>query len=384
VTVQPQPSAPQPIYVGQQFYVPAFELRLRGAGVPRDVIRDVTQVSFKDSLTDVDSFDVTINNWDAAALKFKYSDDTLFDPGTEIELWMGYRDSTLKLMITGEIVELRPSFPAAGQPTLVIHGLDLLHRLRKQQQCRAWVDKTDTEIARQIAGGLGITLAPLTPDLLAAEPRNAYLIQDNAYDVVFLLDRARRIGYDLRVLESGTDGSVQGRQLYFAPSTAVKRPTYELIWGKSLVEFQPVLSTASQVSSVLVRGWDAVNKRLFEHTATLADLTTRGLGPQGGNQALYQSFADRQEVVATKIVASRQEAQQLALETLQIIAKGLVTGTATVVGLPDLRTGNVVLISGIGQRFDGRYFVTDSTHTISDAGYVTQFGFRREEIQGSK
>lgn len=82
-------------------------------------------------------------------------------------------------------------------------------------------------------------------------------------------------------------------------------------------------------------------------------------------------------------MASQAEAEQLALQTLQLIAKGLVTGTALVVGLPDLRTGNVVMISGIGTRFDGRYFVTDSTHTISDAGYLTQFGFRREELQGS-
>jgi uncharacterized protein len=372
----------QPIYAGQDFYIPAFEMRLRGANVPRDVIRDVMQVSFKDSLTDVDSFDVTVNNWDAGSRTFKYSDDYLFDPGTEIELWMGYHDSSLSLMITGEIVELRPSFPSAGQPTLVIHGLDLLHRLRKEQRSRAYVSKTDTEIARQIAGDLGISLAPLSPDLLALEPRYDYLVQDNAYDIVFLLDRARRIGYDLRVLESGTDGSVQDRQLYFAPSTSVQRPTYELVWGKSLVEFQPSLSTANQVGSVVVRGWDAVNKQKFEHTATLDDLKTRGLGPQGRNQTLYRSFSDRKEVVATKIVASKAEAEQLALETLQLIAKGLVTGTATVVGLPDLRTGNVVMISGIGTRFDGRYFVTESTHTISDSGYVTQFGFRREEIQG--
>jgi phage protein D len=175
---------------------------------------------------------------------------------------------------------------------------------------------------------------------------------------------------------------VRDRQLYFAPSTSVQRPTYELVWGKSLVEFQPSLSTANQVGSVVVRGWDAVNKQKFEHTATLDDLKTRGLGPQGRNQTLYRSFSDRKEVVATKIVASKAEAEQLALETLQLIAKGLVTGTATVVGLPDLRTGNVVMISGIGTRFDGRYFVTESTHTISDSGYVTQFGFRREEIQG--
>ncbi|MGY1636833.1 phage late control D family protein [Geodermatophilus sp. SYSU D00742] len=372
----------QAIYADQDFYVPAFELRLRGASAPRDVIRDVTQVSFKDSLIDVDSFDVTINNWDADSRAFKYSDDYLFDPGTQVELWMGYHDSSLQLMITGEVVELRPSFPASGQPTLTIHGMNLLHRLRKEQRSRSYVDKTDTEIATLIAADLGVTLAPASADVRMREPRNAYLVQDNAYDIVFLLDRARRIGYELRVDEIGTDGTVQSRRLVFAPSTTVARPTYELRYGQSLIEFQPNLSTANQVGSVVVRGWDAANKKSFEHTATLDDLKTRGLGPQGRNATLYRSFQDRKEVIATAVVGSKAEAEQLALETLQLIAKGLVTGSGSVVGLPDLRAGSVVMISGIGTRFDGRYFVTETTHTIGDGGYTTQFGFRREEIKG--
>jgi len=370
----------QAVYAGQDFYVPAFELRLRGAATPQTVVRDVTQVSFKDSLTDVDSFDVTINNWDADARQFKYSDDYLFDPGTTVELWMGYHDSGLQLMIIGEVVELRPSFPASGQPTLTIHGLNLLHRLRKEQRSRAFVDQTDTAVARTIAGDLGVDLAPVTPDVLLREPKNAYLVQDNVYDIIFLLERARKIGYELRVEEGA--GAGQRSRLVFAPSTSVLRPTYELRYGQSLVEFQPNLSTANQVGSVVVRWWDAAAKKTVEHTATLDDLKTRGLGPKGRNETLYRSFQDRKEVVATAVVGSKAEAEQLALETLQLIAKGLVTGTGSVVGLPDLRAGNVVMISGIGSRFDGRYFVTETTHTIGEGGYTTQFGFRREEIKG--
>jgi phage protein D len=52
-----------------------------------------------------------------------------------------------------------------------------------------------------------------------------------------------------------------------------------------------------------------------------------------------------------------------------------------VVGLPDLRTGCVVQISGVGKRFSGRYFVTGTTHTIGDGGYTTRFECRREELK---
>ena len=33
----------------------------------------------------------------------------------------------------------------------------------------------------------------------------------------------------------------------------------------------------------------------------------------------------------------------------------------------------------VGVRFSGEYFITDTTHTISDAGYITKFNGRREE-----
>jgi hypothetical protein len=39
----------------------------------------------------------------------------------------------------------------------------------------------------------------------------------------------------------------------------------------------------------------------------------------------------------------------------------------------------VVAITGIGARFSGLYFVTATTHTIDDSGYVTEFNARRED-----
>ena len=65
------------------FYVPTLELRLRGRPVNKAVIRDVISVTYKDSIAEIDSFEVVINNWDAEGRTFKYSDDTLFDPGAE-------------------------------------------------------------------------------------------------------------------------------------------------------------------------------------------------------------------------------------------------------------------------------------------------------------
>src|SRR6478735_7536124 len=86
------------------FYVPQFEVRIEGVGLPRGVLRDVVQATYKDNIKEIDSLELTINNWEAATRRFKYvGDETaedlkgstrdseryrLFDPcNKQVELW---------------------------------------------------------------------------------------------------------------------------------------------------------------------------------------------------------------------------------------------------------------------------------------------------------
>ena len=52
------------------------------------------QVSYKDSLTDLDTFDIVLNNWDADKRRFKYLDagDSRWDPGQKLDLSMDIRN----------------------------------------------------------------------------------------------------------------------------------------------------------------------------------------------------------------------------------------------------------------------------------------------------
>jgi uncharacterized protein len=310
-----------------------------------------------------------INNWDAETRQFKYSDDRLFDPGTEVELKLGYYGKPLESMMAGEITELRPAFPAGGQPTLTISGLNVLHRFRKEQRSDTYIDKTDYQIASEIARRIGADIETIGQ----AGPSHAYLIQDNTYDIVFLMDRARANDYEL------TLDAASGK-LKFGPSDRQKRSVYELIYGRTLIEFQPSLTTAHQVGAVTVRGWDPFKKKKIEHTATADDLAAAGLDADT-IRAIEKSYSGRKEVVATQIVESEQEAERLAVQTLQQIAKGLVTASGSTVGLPQLRAGGVVMVGGLGDRFSGRYYITDTSHTVGDSGYSTQFNCRREEVK---
>jgi uncharacterized protein len=365
-------TAAVPIYQGQEFYVPAFEVKLDGRPPGKDVIRDVLSVTYKDNIQEIDSFEIAINNWDAETRAFKYSDLPLFDPGKQVELWMGYQ-GTLRLMLNGEITSLRPSFPAAGASALAVSGLNRLHRLRIKEESRVYRNKTDSEVAEEIGQRLqGIKVEAAKR---SDEPRHAYLLQDNQYDIIFLMERAHRIGYELVMKEESGQ-----TKLIFGPSTGVHNPTYRLTYGKSLIEFQPELTTADQVGKVTIQGWDRTHKKPIKKTVTRAELSTRGLGAKGGQDAIDNAIKDKVEIIATKPVETEEEAQKLAKEVLEQIAKGIVKGTGSVPGLPDIRAGTVLVIDGLGDRFSGRYFVVSTTHTIGDSGYTTTFECRREEI----
>src|SRR5262249_9103696 len=142
---------PANVFDDQDFYVPAFLIKVNDRELPGGVVNDVMSVTYTDSLTQIDSFDMTINNWDPDGRKFKYTDRDIFNQWKDVEVWIGYykngRDERRR-MLFGEITTMTPNFPQSGGPTLAIRGLNLLHRFRTKQETRPFFGKRDTEVAQ--------------------------------------------------------------------------------------------------------------------------------------------------------------------------------------------------------------------------------------------
>ena len=391
---------PLDVYIGQDFYVPAFRLMIRGqnANVQN---HDVISVTYEDSLEKIDSFNLTVMNWDPQARTFKYSDDHTFDPGQEVELLMGYYhngNDKLQSMLIGRITTLSPNFPAAGGPTLTVTGVNLFDRFRTSQMTYPFAKQKDTEIAQFLVQKITEQLnqdASITPKLkLQIDADNVrknklkeqpvpYVLINNQYPIMFLMERARRIGYEL-TLEDVSAGVVT---FGFKPTSAVKDPTYVLEWGKTLISFQPNLQMTNQVSQVTVNGWDPTAKKKFKATVTRSQLAGTGAGivnpsDLGVNDS---GMAQKQEIVVDRPIQSQAEANSLAASTLVQIAQTLVEAKGKTIGLPDLRAGVKIQIKGLGTRFSGpqsgkpfSYLITATTHTISESGYTTDFTARME------
>lgn len=365
---------------GSDFYVPHFEVIVGDRALNGSVCRDVMQVTYKDSTEDVDGFELTVNNWDADRRRFKYHDRRLFDPGQKVEVQMGYLSAAgggLRTMTRGVVTDLRVSFPAGGSPTLVVAGLNVLHELKKEQKSDQYRDQTVSQIADKVCHRLGVKFKPTAAAAGKVETKHASVLQDNEYDIVFLARLARRAGYEL-VADEEPDraGGKAVTVLKFGPPVPADRPAYKLHYGRTLTEFSPRLSFAHQVSEVVVRGWNPATGEAIEVSEKGGTLKGK-LAPGSKNPA-----EGRKEVISDRPVRDQAAARELARAALARVHDEAVTGSGSVVGLPDLRAGSQLALGGLGRRFNGRYFVTATTHTLGSGGYVTQFECRLEELSG--
>ena len=414
-----QPGTPTPqLSALDDFYVPAYRLILNGKVQPQ-LVQDIVSVTFHDSLKDVDSVDLQVNNWDpgepnpsqAVQGKFRYHNLNTFDPWQDLELWMGYYrqgQDNLQQMMMGTISSMAPNFPASGGSTLTVRALSFLDQFRTEQKTMQFKNQTDSQIAQTIVQDINKAaqkkVSRIKIQMLDSEVKNniqqngekpiPFLEMHNQFPVVFLMQRSRDAGYDISIDDSTDSSGLRTVTFHYQLSSAVLRPTYVLVWGRSLISFQPTLQTARQVNSVTVNGWNVQTKKPISVTVTRADLVdpkVKTIAPQD-LRLTENPLSQKMEVVVDRGLNDPAEAKQVALKTLRQLAQGLVEGKGKTIGLPDLRAGSKVQIcmdplditgNPPMDRFSGIYQVTETTHNFSDSGYTTDFSCRMDSKTSS-
>lgn len=406
------------------FFVPEMEIRISGQGLPEYVARDVLELSYTDDIEKMDSFQLTVNNWNPDTGDFKYVGaetpgkepnskvdlSKVFEPcSNDVEIIMGYVGYH-SVMMKGYFTTMEPNFPSSGASTLEVRGLNVLHKLRRKKYEQGWVGIRDSDIALQISrkgaksnsnkkgdkgdcnpqkeSGKRFPLPVKIPDGQQSREEPIELVaQRNEYDIDFLWRRAREHGYVIKIITETrvSNGRVESEEmLYFGrPKNEKEPPKYELEWGKSLIDFKPTITTANQFKSVTVRGWDRVKQKEIKVTIDLNDKEVKKVNPD--LHCLIAHCDAREEDVVDMPVFTKKEAENKARGILLDQARQIIKASGTTIGLPELKAGSRVIIKGLGPRISGEYFVTSTTHTINGSGYITKFKARREqEHQGKK
>jgi phage protein D/phage baseplate assembly protein gpV len=288
---------------------------------------------------------------------FELTDKGPFDLTKTVRIEAEKEDGTKIILAEGEITALEPVYDKGMIAHLIVQGYDKSHRLFRETKSRAFLNKKDSDLASEIAQGVG-----LQADVEATSTVYDHIFQHNQTDMTFLIQRAWRIGYECFVAE----GKLHFRKPPNRPSNV------RITWGEDLLSFHPRLTLAEQVSEVIVRGWDVQNKKAIVGRAQGGKLYPDIEEPKDG-AAWAGSFGTGKVVIVNQPVINQAEANTLAAARLDERSGTFVEAEGLVFRRPDVQAGRVIEIEGLGKRFSGKYLVTSAQHIYTADGLQTRF-----------
>jgi phage protein D len=329
-------------------------LKLNGSDASEDVLDDIIRVEVDDRLSLPAMFTINLQDDDG-----KWIDEDALSLGTVVEI-SADNGSEKSKVAQGEITSIEPRISRVEGKTLVLRGYDKSHRLHRGKKTASYLQMKDSDIAAKIADNAG-----LPSQIDSTMQVHDYVLQDNKTDWEFLTARAKRIGYSMYV----RDG-----RLHFVKTPAEGGATPTLVWGEDLTEFDASISTAHQISSVIVQGWDPSKQEKIEGKATIASGLPQIPESTDGGTAAREAFGiTAEEVVISKPVSTKAEADALAQSLCNEIGRGYIKVEGIAEGNPRINAGGTVKLEGVGRRFSGTYRVNHALHRYNVSGYTTAF-----------
>lgn len=339
--------------------VPNFKIEVDGKEIPPEIMYTVDTVGFEQEINTASMFFFRLALNDIDKGNFRYLDLEEFELGSEVKLYMGM--DNVEPMIVGEITSLEPSF-GDGLSAIEIRGFDRLHRFRFGKKRRTFADMKDSDIVSAIAGDLGLSCD-------AEDTGTVYPIiyQNNQSDFEFILERARRIRYEVRV---------ENKKLFFLKARENDSVSLILEYRVNLDEFSCKLSARYEGNEVVVQGWDYMKKDLITAKAGEGKEVSNMSAQETGTSMTSSAFGAASSTVLGENIIDTSDAEKLAIARFNMFLTESVTGEGKCAGIPELRAGKTIEIKGIG-RFSGIYYVTSTSHITDNEGYNTSFRVRR-------
>jgi phage protein D len=323
----------------------------------------VNEVVIEDEVNTPVMFNVTLGITDVLSGEWRGIDLTTFKPGDRVELFMGF-DSPVK-MVTGEITALDITFDKYS--CMEIRGYDLLHRLRRGAKRRTFQNVTDGDIASTMASDSG-----LSSQVTATSTMYPYVFQNNVSDYDFLIERMKRIGYEMLVRD---------RTLHFRVPQEAMTPSVSLTYGTDIERFWVGLNMQPFATSVEARGWDLAAKQEITSTATKGDELSLMGGKESGYDLAKAAFGASTATITDEAILDANEGGIVAKAYYNCNLAKFITGKGVCTGNPDIRAGVTIEVRGIGDRFSGNYYVVSSRHVYDyEQGYQTSFKVRRNAV----
>lgn len=294
---------------------------------------------------------------------FLYFDRQLFDFGKPFAVETGEGETAARVF-EGRIMGLEAQFPVGRPPELLIMAEDKLQDLRMTRRSRSFEEVSDSDVFEQVARDHG-----LQSDVDIDGPTHRVLTQVNLSDLAFLRERARAVDAEIWL----EDGTVNVKKHDRRDGEEIT-----LTYRMGLKEFSVSADLANQCTGLVVGGWDVSGKEGIEYEAADSVLSGELNGGESGSSVLQAAVGERVARVVHLVPENSDEARYLAEAEYRMRARRFITGRGWTDGDGRIRVGVTLSLNGLGDMFDGKYYVTEVCHTFDGTnGFRTYFRVER-------
>ncbi|MDH4474079.1 MAG: type VI secretion system tip protein VgrG [Fluviicola sp.] len=304
---------------------------------------------------------VVLVDGDASKNDFPLSNEDLLIPGKKIEIRAGYHsdeETIFKGMIVKHSIKVR-----SGASNLIIECKDDAFKMTIGRKSKYFYDSKDSDVFEEIIGTYSLEM-----DVESTSYSHKELIQYNASDWDFIVSRAQANGKLCFV----SDGKV-----------TIKKPDVgqeeleTVVYGMSMLDFDAEIDARSQLKKATSFTWNPSDQELVETEGADPGITLNG----------NLSSADLADVVGLenwelrhggRVNDSLMQGWADATMLFQQLSK--VRGRVKFQGIPAVLPNTILKLEGVGNRFNGKVYVTGVFHTIARGNWTVdaQFGLNPE------
>lgn len=329
----------------------------------KDVSGDlhVQSITVTRELNRIPTATVQMEDGEAAKGTFAISNSDRFVPGKKIEIQLGYRSQNTTVFI-GLIVKQRIKVRKGGNALQVVCYADAV-KMTEGKKNRYFVDKKDSEIVEEL-----LKAHEIGKDVEATQPALKEVVQYDATDWDFLVCRAEANG---QVVAVGDDKVRVAR-----PATS-GAPALQMAYGSTVLELDAEVDSRLQRKGIKASSWKASTQAVVDAEAKEPE------APEAGNLKaadLAKVLGDQTSELRHAGALDEPELQSWADAHLLRMRLGKIRGRARCQGFAEVRPDQLVEITGIGERFAGKLYVSAVRHTVAGGNWETdvQFGLGPE------
>jgi len=331
-------------------------IKIDGTEIARTFLVD--SISVSKEVNRIPRARVVLIDGDAALGDFQASNQGLFIPGKDIEILAGYQSDVFPIF-KGFIVAHNIKIRDGAKSVLVMECRDKSVRMTAARKSKYFTDVSDTDVFTDITSNYG----ELETDFEQGTLHHKKVIQYECTDWDFLVSRAEAIGK----LCIADDGKLSVKE----PDLA-QEPDLTLTYGSTILELDAEMDARWQLDKVISKAWSAAEQKVIEEEAEdpgimlNGNLTPKNLAGSIGSGEYLQRHDGNLE---------QPELQAWGKALLQKRQLAKVRGRVKCKGVHHVKPGKMIDLQGVGDRFNGKAFVSGVKHAIFSGDWQMDIAF---------